>query len=34
VSLSYENTLKEAEQFIRALKNVLGKYRDVMRDGK
>ncbi|MED1203183.1 cysteine desulfurase family protein [Heyndrickxia acidicola] len=34
VSLSYGNTLKEAEQFIRALKNVLGKYRDVMRDGK
>ena len=34
ISLSYENTLEEAEQFIRVLKNILEKYRDVMRDEK
>jgi cysteine desulfurase len=34
ISLSYENTLQEAEQFIRVLKNILEKYRDVMRDEK
>jgi cysteine desulfurase len=34
ISLSYENTLEEAEQFIRVLKNILEKYRDVMREEK
>jgi cysteine desulfurase len=34
ISLSYENTMEEAEQFIRVLKNILEKYRDVMRDEK